>query len=193
MLEYYRKRGIEALHLWLRFPFFLTLPLLLYARLRGLSWYERRGGIRQGYWDFRRSRLLHTVLPWVLLIDASIAALFKVYLPLRRGQIIVCERFVFDILVDLSLAFDDPDLHRKLPGRLYLRLLPRSAHCVILNLDADTLRKRRNDLEIDRRLENRIAGYQRLVQDLDLPMLSSDISIDQINQNIVRIVQGSSE
>jgi hypothetical protein len=193
MLEYYRKRGIEALHLWLRFPFFLTLPLLLYARLRGLSWYESRGGIRQGYWDFRRSRLLHTVLPWVLLIDASIAALFKVYLPLRLGRIIVCERFVFDILVDLSLALDDPDLHRKLPGRLYLRLLPRNAHCVILYLDADTLRKRRSDLEIDRRLENRIAGFQRLAQDLGLPMLSSDTSIEQINQNIVRIVQDSRE
>jgi hypothetical protein len=185
LLMHYRKQGIKPRHLWMRFPFFLTLPLLAYARLRGFSWYETCGGNRQGYWDFRRSWLLRTVLPWVLLIDTAIAALFRVHLPLRRGQTIVCERFVFDILVDLSLAFDDPDLHRKLPGRLYLRLVPCNARCVILYLDPDTLRARRSDLEIDKRLEARLAGFQRLAQDLGLTMLSSHMSIESINQEII--------
>lgn len=190
MLAHYRRQSIEPRRLWLRFPFFFSLPLLAYARLRRFSWYEQRDGVRQGYWNFRRSWLLRTIFPWVLLLDAAIAALFKVYLPLRRGEILVCERFVFDMLIDLALALDDPDLHRKLPGRLFLRLLPRNAHCVILYLDAETLRARRNDLEIDRRLEDRLAGFQRLAQDLGLPMLSSALSAERINQEIVRIVQG---
>ena len=189
MMDHYRRQGRDPRHLWLRFPFFLTLPLLAYARLRGLSWYEEHNGVRQGYWDFRRSWLLRTLLPWVLLIDASVAALFKIHWPLRRGETVVCERFVFDMLVDLSLAFDNPDLHRQLPGRLFLRLLPRQARCVILYLDAQTLRARRSDLEIDKRLEDRLAGFRRLAHDLSLPLLSSEMSIERINEKILHIVQ----
>ena len=185
MLEHYRAQGIEPDHLWLRFPFFLTLPLLVYARLRGLSWYEERNGVKQGYWDFRRSWLLRTLLPWVLLIDATGAAMFKVFRPLRRGKTIVCERFVFDMIVDLSLALGDPDFHRKLPGRLFLRLLPKGAHCTILTLDVDTLRQRRSDLEVDRLLSKRLDGFQRLAEDLNLPVLSSRESVEEVNRRVV--------
>lgn len=188
MLAHYRRQGVEPMHLWLRFPFFLTLPLLVYARLRGLSWYEERNGVRQGYWDFRGSWLLRTFLPWVLLIDATGAALFKVFVPLWRGKTVVCERFVFDMLVDLSLAFDDPTLHRRLPGRLFLRLLPKDAHCAILTLDVDTLRRRRADLELDRLLAARLAGFERLAEDLNLPVLSSRESAENINKKIVEMV-----
>lgn len=189
LLEHYHNQATPVRHLWLRFPFFLTMPLLAYARLRGLSWYEERNGVRQGYWDFRRSRLLRLLLPWLLLIDASVAALVKVFWPLWRGETIVCERFVFDMLVDLALAFDEPNFHRKTPGRFFLRLLPRQAHCAILYLDVETLRARRSDLELDRLLSARLDAFQRLAHDLHLPMLSSRLSVDRVNQEILKLVR----
>ena len=192
MLEYYRAQGIEPEHLWLRFPFFLTLPLLVYARLRGLSWYEERDGVKQGYWDFRRSWLLRTLLPWVLLVDATGATIFKVFRPLRRGKTIVCERFVFDMIVDLSLALGDPDFHYKFPGRLFLRLRPKGAHCTILTLDVETLRQRRSDLKVDRLLAKRLAGFQRLAEDLKLPVLSSSESVGEVNRRVVENVMRNS-
>src|SRR5690606_9788348 len=95
LLKHLEAAGGRPRHLWLRFPFFLTLPLLVYARLRGFSWYEEHDGVRQGYWNFRRSWVLRTLFPWVLLVDATLAAVVKVHLPLWMGRTIVCERFVF--------------------------------------------------------------------------------------------------
>jgi hypothetical protein len=189
LLAHLEEQGIPAQHLWMRFPFFFTLPLLVYARLRGFSWYEEHNGIRQGYWDFHRSWLLRNLVPWILLLDAALAAVGKVYFALWRGKTIVCERFVLDMLVDLEIALRDPGLHRRLPGRLFLRLLPQDARIAILELDPDTLRSRRADLRIDRRLEDRVAAFRRLIMDQSLTSLSSHMSIDRLSREIQRMVK----
>ena len=127
-------------------PCLATLPIFLQPAAVGLrplarlSWYEQSGDIKHGYWDFSRSRLLQNILPWLLLLDASLAGFTKIYLPIWRGETVICERFVLDMLVDLSLAFGGKDLYKQLPGRLYLKLLPRNAKIFILNLDAATIR-----------------------------------------------------
>jgi thymidylate kinase len=166
-------RGIRCRHLWLRFPFFLSVPLLAYARWRGHSWYEVHDGIRYGYWDFAGSWLMREVFPWILLLDAAMAALLRVYLPLWLGATIVCERFVLDMLADLAIALDDPALHRRVPGKLYLRLLPDPSEIVILDLDARTARHRRPDLQLDQQLEARLETYHRLANVCNLPQMST--------------------
>jgi hypothetical protein len=86
LLEYLKNSGVNVQHLWLRFPFFFSLPLLAYARIRGYSYYEEKDGYRQGYWEFYRSRILRTLFAWVLLLDAAIATFRKVTLPLLAGK-----------------------------------------------------------------------------------------------------------
>ena len=177
-------RGRRAGHLWLRFPFLLSLPLLAYARWRGYSWQERHGDVSHGYWSFRRSRLLRALLPWTLLADAVIAALHKIYIPLSLGRTIVCERFALDMLVDLAVACEDAGLHRRLPGRLYPRLLPRGTVVTVLDLDPETARERRPDLRTDRRLDARMAMFRRLAADLALPVFSSHMPVAELRRHI---------
>jgi hypothetical protein len=176
--------GVPVRRLWLRFPFFFSLPLLAYARWRGLSWHEQDGGASHGYWDFRRSRLLRLLLPWTLLIDASLAGLFKIYLPLWRGETVVCERYILDMLVDLGVAFDEADLARRLPGALYLRLLPRDAQMFILDSDAAALRQRRPDLSADRNLEAKLAAFRQLARVASLPLLPASQPAGELNESI---------
>jgi hypothetical protein len=186
LLEQLRSQGIKARHVWLRFPFLLSLPLLAYARWRGLSWYQQMGGKRQGYWGFRRSRLLQLFLPWTLLADAALAGLFKIYLPQWRGETVVCERFVLDILVDLAVAFDDPNLHRHLPGRLFLSLLPGRARIAVLDLDAAAIRLRRPDLIYDKKLETRLAIFRLVSGDWELPVFTSGDPADEVCMQLYR-------
>ena len=184
LIEHLQSRGIQCRHLWLRFPFFFSLPLLAYARWRGYSWHEVTDGVDHGYWDFRCSWLMRRVFPWMFLIDAALASMFKVYLPLSLGHTIVCERFVFDMIVDLMVAFDDYSVHQGLPGKLYLSLMPRETVVIVLDLDADTIRKRRADLQIDRRLEARLNAFRRLSVDQSLLVLSSEIPIIELGRYI---------
>jgi thymidylate kinase len=180
--------GLRPRHLWLRFPFLLSLPLLAYARWRGYSWHEQAGEARHGYWDFRRSWLLRALLPWVLLLDALLAALRKVYFPLWLGRTIVCERFALDMLVDLSVAIGDAGLHRRLPGRLYLRLIPRGAALFVLDLDAETIRERRADLRADRRLEARLDVFRSLCAERSLQVLSSMAPVGELSRQLQELI-----
>jgi thymidylate kinase len=184
LVEQLRARGIKTRRVWLRFPFFFSLPLLAYARLRGYSWYEETGGVRHGYWDFRPSRLLRLVFPWFLLADAALAVLWRIYLPLAAGWTIVCERFVLDILADLGVALGDHRLCTRLPGRLFLRLLPLGAKVVLLDLSPALIQARREDLKSDRALSDKQRAFRAIGAACNLPQLSSEDSITQVNQRI---------
>ena len=184
LLAHLQSQGIEPQHLWLRFPFLLSLPLLLYARLRGFSSYEEHDGVRHGYWHFRSSWLLRTLLPWTVLLDATWAALRKIYWPLWKGQTIVCERFVFDMLIDLEVGCDDLGLHQRLPGPLYRYLLPKNSKVVVLDLDAQTIRQRRADLQSDKRLDIRLERFRALAKDYELTVLSSQLSITELAHQV---------
>jgi thymidylate kinase len=189
LMDHLRSRGIQCRHLWLRFPFFFSLPLLVYARWRGYSWYEVDSGVRHGYWDFRNSWGLRVFLPWVLFLDATLAALRRVYIPLWLGSTFVCERFVLDMLVDLAVAFDDGDIHLRLPGRLYMDLLPRDTVVILLDLDSGTIRERRADLRADRRLEARLQAFRSMATVYPVPVLSSRVSVEEVNQNIEEMIR----
>jgi hypothetical protein len=180
---------VKAGHLWLRFPFFFCRPMLAYARCRGCSWYEESGGTRHGYWDFRGSWLLRVVFPWLLLLDAALFSIGKVYLPLWLGNTIVCERFVLDTLVDLSLALKDLRFPSHHPGKLYPALLPGKATIVFLDLDTETIRERRPDLHGDRRLEARLETYRQLAAGGGYLMFSTKKSRSEINRSIWELIE----
>jgi thymidylate kinase len=186
LLEHLQGRGIRCRHLWLRFPFLLSLSLLVYARWRGYSWHEVTDGVDQGYWDFRQSWLMRQIFPWVVLLDAALVSILKVYLPLWLGYTIVCERYVFDMVVDLSLALRDPIYRVTWSGNCLLKLLPPDSFAVILDLDAATARERRPDLLHDRWLEDRLVFYRDLAQYLSLTVLDSR----RLQSDLAELIRG---
>lgn len=168
-----RAGGVRVLHLWLRFPFFLSLPLLGYARWKGFSWQERNRDVRIGYWDFVHSKMLVHLLPWTMLLDAYIATFLRVSIPIALGYVLVCDRFVLDMLVDLALGCGKDDLYLSLPGRWFNKLIPESARIVILDLDSASIQARRPDLAIDRSLPKRLDLYRRMGEAWEIPIISS--------------------
>jgi hypothetical protein len=184
-----KSRGVHCRRLWLRFPFFSSLPLLAYARWKGFSWYEENGQARHGYWNFKNSWILRLFLPWMLLLDAALAAFFRIYVPLLMGTTIVCERFVLDMLVDLAVAFRDQYIFQHLSSRLYLRLLPHKTTIFVLDLDAETIQERRADLRLDRSLASKVAMFRQMATVYSLPILSSKMPIPEQSQRIWEAVE----
>jgi thymidylate kinase len=191
MLSALAQGGARVRHVWLRFPFMLSLPLLAFARWRGHSWSEEIDGVRHGYWNFAGSVILRALLPWALLIDAALAAIQKIYLPLLMGHTVVCERFALDMLADLAVAFDEPLLHRTLPARLFPYLVPPGATTVVLDLDAETIRARRSDLRLDRRLEARLEAFGQIAQGLQLSTLSSAQPIEVLHEQLAALANAA--
>ncbi len=186
LVEGLRSTGAQVRHVWLRFPFFVSLPLLAYARWRGYSWYESSAGARHGYWDFRRSQLLRRLLPWTLLIDAAITGLQRIFLPLSRGTTIVCERYVLDMLVDMSVAFGDASPFESKSGRLFARLIPPDAVVVVLDLEPPLIMARRPDLRSDRDLHMRVAMFKCMANAFSVPVLSSVAPVADVHRELLQ-------
>jgi hypothetical protein len=132
---------------------------------------------------------MREIFPWALLLDAALAAIRHIYVPLWRGEIIVCERFALDMLVDLSVATGEADLWNHPPGRLFLRLLPACSQVIILDLDAPMVRCRRPDLAFDHRLDERLAAYRRLSAGLGIAPFSSRQPVEAIHCEIARLIE----
>lgn len=180
VLAWLDSQQCDARLAWIRFPFLTSAPLLAYARWRGYSWYQRLNGIVQGHWDFADSTVMRKLFPWTMLIDAWLAALLKIYLPLRRGQSVVCERFVIDMIVDQSVAFQTRGLHRKLPWRLYFRLIPEQGHGFILDTGSDTILARRPALIGDKNIENKLQIFRQIAQDQGIPLIDNTPDYGQV-------------
>jgi hypothetical protein len=162
LLDKLDELGLHYRHLWLRFPFFFSYPFLLYSRIRGYSWYEEHDDQKHGYWDFSQSFIMTIIFPWIYLVDAWLASLIRVQIPILLGRAILCERFVLDMLVDLVVALNDLDLIHSPPGSLFFRLLPSNALVFVLDADIQTIYARRPDLRTDKRLESRLEVYRKL-------------------------------
>jgi hypothetical protein len=184
LIDQLNSHGEKTRHLWLRFPFFFSSPLLFYARLRGYSWYEVISGYRYGYWDFGDSWLMSYIFPWILYVDASIFAVWQIYLPLFIGVNVVCERFVLDILADLEIAIDQNEIHSSYVGHMFQKLIPKSRIIILLDLDEQIARNRRPDLVSDRKLSARLSAYRDIARDLGLDVLSSELPITEVSRLI---------
>ena len=168
-----QERGVRCRYVWFRWPHFLSLPLLAYCRLRGLTRYRVVGGVRYGGWEFHRSRLVSALFPWLWLADTSLAALTKVYFHRWREFTIVCDRFVYDALVDLMLAVDDERLFARAVGRMFLRLVPKDGVAVVLDAPEATLQQRKADLTHDLRIGRRRELYLSLANHLGLRVVDT--------------------
>ncbi len=189
------KQGIRARYAWLRFPRLFCTPFLIYARLRGYSHQEVVDGCRYGMWDFRASWLMANVFPWALLLDAFLIAMVRIYIPLWLGYTPVCDRFVVDILTDLVTGLGDLRFDERIPGRLFLALLPRDSAVAVLDLAPNIAQQRCPELKGDRSQPLRRAVYLDIARRHGIAVISTEDSIASTTAQLIDVMarRGASE
>src|SRR5664280_84573 len=163
IIEHLRGKGIKCQYKWLRFHHCFSLPLLAFCRVAGYTRVSTLGGIQKcSYHEFYRSEFISSVYPWVLFFDMFLFTSIKVYVPMILGKTIVCDRFVYDTMVDLAVATKNYDIYRKYIGRLFLKLIPKNSKFIMLTLDKPTIFLRRCELKDDLTFDERYALYVKL-------------------------------
>jgi thymidylate kinase len=178
-------QGTAARYVWLRFPRLSCTPFLVYARLRGYSRQETVDGQRYGYWDFGRSWVMRNLFPWALWVDTWLMALVRLYRPLWRGETVVCDRFVADVLVDLMLGLGEPCLDQRTVGRLFLWLLPREARTAVIDLETALAVERTPALRPDRTRSARRELYLGLAARQGWPVVSAADAPEVVTEKVI--------
>jgi thymidylate kinase len=187
-----REEGLRPHQCWLRFRHRVSLPLLAYAHLRGLTRYDgpRVGGERLGRHDFQESSLLRALYPWTIAADLAPAVRWHVHRSLRRQQWVVADRFIPDTLVDLQMATGNESLTEEPVGQALLHLIPEGATPVILDAPEAVVRARRPVHARDSQVGQRQVLYRRLARRFDWPLLDATVSPDRIADQVLDGVSG---
>lgn len=187
LIEVLQRRGIDCEYRWFGAHHLVSLPLLGYARLVGLSEVEQlESGRKIGYHYFWRSSVVSTLYPFLLLLDTFITYLFRIRLPhMVFGRTFVCDRFVHDIVVRVMLSTGDDEFHRSAVGRWFLQMVPERSTVFLLTADVETLRSRRDDVRQDETIERMVKLYDELATDLNIRRIDATDSPERIHEEIL--------
>lgn len=186
ILEHLRGKGIKCQYKWLRFHYLFSLPLLVFCRVVGYTRVSTLGDSQKcSYHEFYKSRFVSSVYPWILFVDTFLFTTIKVYIPMFFGISIVCDRFVYDTLIDVAVATKDHEIYKKTVGKLFLKLIPKNAHLVMLSLDKSTIFLRRPELKNDLTFDERYALYKDLSSQFNIDIEENRGITSQVNCSII--------
>lgn len=184
VLEALRRDGVPARYLWLRFPQYTSLPVLAFSRLVRVTRYRVVAGKRVGQWEFERMRWLAKLLLWCQVLDARVARIRRIDPLVRRGEVVVLDRFVYDIVVDIASAAADPGLLTSRAARLLCRVID-PACAVILDAPVEVVRIRRPDLAFDEGLMLRSTLYRQLATQLGVRTIETSQSPECVRDAVL--------
>lgn len=191
LIDRLRKEGIKCEYKWLRFHHFFSLPLLAIARLMGLSevkTLESDGKI--GYHYFERSKTISILYPIFLFIDTLVFNTIKIYIPIKLfKKTIVCDRFVYDTIVDLMVSTRNYEIYKSKIGELFLSLIPKDSKVIMLVTDEEILKKRREDVMHDNTLNLRIKLYKKLAGEFGIPMIDARLPMEEVRKSLMRTLK----
>lgn len=186
ILEHLREKGIKCEYKWLRFHHLFSLPLLAFCRVAGYTRLSTLGISQKcSYHEFYKSRFISAFYPWILFFDTFLFTTVKVYIPMFFGTSIVCDRFVYDTLIDMSIATKDHEISKKPVGKLFIKLIPKNAHFVMLNLEKSIIFSRRPELKDDLTFDERYALYESLSSRFNIHVEENCDSMSQVNCSII--------
>jgi len=132
------QRGFHVARAWAGYDAELSLPFIALVRLLG---YTRRTKIR-GLPFFRRevwrNAAISRLWPLVLALDFVPHAFISVVLPLQKGRIVICDRYVYDLVAELTQESTLGPRAKK----TFLNFLPRPDIAFLIDVDEDVAWKR---------------------------------------------------
>jgi len=100
-----------------------------------------------------------------MLLERLAEARIKIGRRRRRGEIVVCDRYVYDSLVDLCVTLREPiDRILWAEGDWYERMLPAPDRVLLLDVDVDTALSRKEDIPSREYLETRCSFYRAMAK-----------------------------
>lgn len=126
-----RDRGLPVSRSWTGYKHALSYPLLAVLRLVGYTHRIKVRGLVFFKRDIRRNKIIAKLWPLAIALDFVPKALFAVALPLYRGKIVVSDRYVYDVIAELT---QDANMGFRTRSIL-LHLVPRPNIAFLMDVD----------------------------------------------------------
>jgi thymidylate kinase len=183
--EYFERNNISYSYVWLRSPNRLSLPFLAILRLLGISSSKHTiSGTKIGVTDLHDHKNLQNMWKKILFLDLKFVSWYKINLLIKKGKILIVDRFVIDSLVDLAIDTCKKSIIEELAPK-FLRLVPQNSKIIFLDIDPKTSYERNREEELDI-LQKRHMLYLEISKHCVMITIDAKKSIDEIHQQILK-------
>jgi dTMP kinase len=194
LVKLLKRNGIKCKYVWGRWTPFLLKPFEILLK----KFYLKSKKIDCNNYDeyVREKRRiignykLALIWEYLVLLDYCIQVLLKVRLPLILGKTVICDRYIYDTLVDLTVDFN---FSGKEPSEMFrsrvLSLFPKPNLTFLLDVPETVAYKRKGDLESINYLVDRRKTYIGLSQDLQAVVLDNSKNFSEIQKFIIDAVK----
>lgn len=119
-----------------------------------------------------------SVLPWII-VKVKLATFF--------GFTVVADRYILDTIVSIAMRTRRPSFVESFLGKLLLKMMPKEAVIIYLDVDLHTILKRRHDIEYTaNEIEDQIALYRLLAEKMGAYLIDTTmLSIEDVEKKIV--------
>lgn len=189
--KYLRKNGFRVKCVWLRWTALFSYPFLALCRLLGYTKWKtiRRSNVRYAERRFYMNRALARLWPWFFTLDTLIYLILRIEVWRIFGFIVLCDRFVLDILVDLMCETKDYRLPERLVGRLLLSLIPKNSKLIIIDVAENTAYHRKHDIPSIGYLKERRGLYLALAKTLRIHVINGEKEANKVHEDILKILK----
>lgn len=182
--------GIDNRYIWLRYNHYLTKFLLAFCKFTGFTRYEHFEQSRVVYHDFHRSKIIAWAFVWLTWIDTFLASLLRVYIPrLFSKKAIICDRWAYDIMVDLEIDTRLDFSEGSFLHTLFKLILPDDAKCFVISRNLEATKGTRDESVNDRNFPIRHQLYVRHEADRDLNVIDNNGAINESIDQVLSQVE----
>ena len=152
---------------------------LLSLRGKDMNDYAQRAATKE---QLFKNRLFAQIYQYFVFLDYTLKIFVKIKLPLMLNQSIVCDRYVYDTVVDLALDFHYANERIQNVLRNYLRLAPKPDLVFLIDLPEEIAFQRgKDDIPSVAYLSERRGIYLRMSQWDEMMVLDGTKDIKELN------------
>ncbi len=180
-----RARGVPCQYVWNRFePWLVALP---WKVIRGVFLPRHEGYVRylQAKRRLLRNRLLPRLFLYSLLLDCWIQTQLKVRLPLVAGKTVICDRYFYDTLVDISVDLGSSWSHSRALLYNFQRFIPQPNVTFLLDLPAAEALSRKADTPSLEYLMERRRLFLKLAGEIDATVVNAREKTEEVRSTIL--------
>lgn len=135
------------------------------------------------------NRLVRIPFLLFILIHYYTQVIRDIWIPLLRGKTVVCDRYVYDTVVDITVDFGySVETARKLLA-IYQRLIPQPDIVIYLEVEPKVSLERKDDIPNEEFVREKKAVYDALMADTGATIVSGHDTIDEVETNILREIK----
>lgn len=179
--------GKSVGYIWLRFNHYLTKGMHALARVMGLSVkvHNEMGDVWQH--QLYKNRLFCKLYVLTTYLDSWVSRL-KYNKAAKSKDVVICDRWVTDILVDLATKTHQKEFLESQWAKRFLGILPDGAKLLVVNRGHEALLECRLENRVDPDFQFRLGVYQHLFTMPYVHVVDNNGTIAQSIQQIKEIL-----